>query len=90
SANATFGLKPVWQQTRDDCQLADGSFGSADQFACKRRGADGGFTTLRADWRATRRIGPAELALRVGGQLASQPLVSAEQFAVGGADTVRG
>lgn len=90
SASATFGLKPVWQQTRSDCQLADGSFGSADQFGCKRRGADGGFTTLKLDWRGNHRVGPAELALRVGGQLASQPLVSAEQFAVGGADSVRG
>ncbi|MBW8844307.1 MAG: ShlB/FhaC/HecB family hemolysin secretion/activation protein [Burkholderiales bacterium] len=90
SANAVFGLRPVWRQTRSDCQLADGSFGSADQFACKRRGADGGFTTLKLDWRGSRRVGPTEWALRVGGQLASQPLVSAEQFSVGGADSVRG
>lgn len=90
SASATFGLKPVWQQTRADCQLADGSFGSADQFACKRRGADGGFTTLKLDWRGSRRFGPSEWALRLAGQVATQPLVSAEQFSVGGAETVRG
>lgn len=90
SVNATFGLRPVWQQDRQDCQLADGSFGTADQFACKRRGADGGFTTLKLDWRGSRRVGPSEWALRVAGQIASQPLVSAEQFAVGGAETVRG
>ncbi|MBI3347316.1 MAG: ShlB/FhaC/HecB family hemolysin secretion/activation protein [Burkholderiales bacterium] len=90
NANAVFGLRPVWRQTRTDCQLADGSFGVADQFACKRRGADGGFTTFKLDWRGSRRIGPTEWALRVGGQLASQPLVSAEQFSVGGADSVRG
>lgn len=88
--NATFGLRPVWRQTRDDCVLADGSFGRADQFACKRRGADGGFTTLKLDWRGSRRVGPTEWALRLAGQLASQPLVSAEQFAVGGNETVRG
>lgn len=90
SASAVFGLRPVWRQTRNDCQLADGSFGVADQFACKRRGADGGFTTFKLDWRGSRRVGPTEWALRVGGQLASQPLVSAEQFAVGGNETVRG
>jgi hemolysin activation/secretion protein len=90
SASVTFGLRPVWRQTRTDCQLADGSFGVADQFACKRRGADGGFTTMKLDWRGSRRVGPTEWALRVGGQIASQPLVSAEQFSVGGADSVRG
>ncbi len=90
SANAVFGLRPLLQQNRSDCQLADGSFGVADQFACKRRGADGGFTTLKLDWRASQRLGPAELALRVSGQLANEPLVSAEQFSVGGADSVRG
>lgn len=90
SASATFGLRPVWRQTRNDCLLADGSFGTADQFACKRQGADGGFTTLKLDWRGSRRIGPTEGSLRIAGQLASQPLVSAEQFAVGGAETVRG
>lgn len=90
NASATFGLRPVWRQTRADCQLADGSFGVADQFACKRRGADGGFTTMKLDWRGSRRVGPTEWALRIAGQIASQPLVSAEQFSVGGADSVRG
>ena len=90
NASATFGLRPVWRQSRADCQLADGSFGVADQFACKRRGADGGFTTIKLDWRGSRRVGPTEWALRIAGQIASQPLVSAEQFSVGGADSVRG
>jgi len=90
NASATFGLRPVWRQTRADCQLADGNFGVADQFACKRRGADGGFTTIKLDWRGSRRVGPTEWALRIAGQIASQPLVSAEQFSVGGADSVRG
>jgi hemolysin activation/secretion protein len=90
SASATFGLRPVWRQMRTDCQLADGSFGVADQFACKRRGADGGFTTVKLDWRGSTRVGPTEWALRIAGQIASQPLVSAEQFSVGGADSVRG
>lgn len=90
SLTAVFGLRPLLETTRDDCQLLDGSFGQADQFACKRRGADGGFATLRGDWRVTQRFGAAELGLRVSGQLASQALTSAEQFSIGGADTVRG
>jgi hemolysin activation/secretion protein len=70
-----------------------GNIGPVDQFACKREGGDGGFTHLRADLRHQRPMffdGPGQLALRLQGQLASQPLVSAEQLAVGGADTVRG
>ncbi len=90
SVTAVLGLRSLLQTTRDDCQLLDGSFGPADQFACKRRGADGGFATLRADWRATQRLGPAEFGFRLSGQLANQALTSAEQFSVGGADTVRG
>ncbi|MCV2367302.1 ShlB/FhaC/HecB family hemolysin secretion/activation protein [Roseateles oligotrophus] len=90
SVTAVLGLRPLLQNTRGDCQLLDGSFGPADQFACKRRGADGGFATLRGDWRVTQRLGPAELGLRLSGQLANQSLTSAEQFSVGGADTVRG
>ncbi|MDC8771012.1 ShlB/FhaC/HecB family hemolysin secretion/activation protein [Roseateles albus] len=90
SVTAVLGLRPLLQKTRDDCQLLDGSFGQADQFACKRRGADGGFATLRGDWRATQRFASSELGLRLSGQLANQALTSAEQFSVGGADTVRG
>lgn len=70
-----------------------GDVGPVDQFACKRQGGDGGFTHLRADWRHQRPAAfgwPGQWALRLQGQLGSQPLVSAEQFAVGGADTVRG
>lgn len=70
-----------------------GSIGPVDQFACKRAGGDGGFTHLRAELRHQRPMPfalPGQLALRLQGQGGSQPLVSAEQLAVGGADTVRG
>jgi len=99
NASATFGLRPVWRQDRlciplpplpDEDPDAPPRFGPADQFACKRQGADGGFTTIKLDWRGSRRVGPTEWALRIAGQIASQQLVSAEQFAVGGADSVRG
>lgn len=64
--------------------------GLQDQFACNRDGADGGFVTLRGDLRHGRAFAGGALALRGAWQLAMQPLVSGEQFALGGADTVRG
>lgn len=67
-----------------------GNVGLVDQFACKRSGADGGFATLRADLRHSIQWGWGGLGLRVAGQWASEPLASAEQFSMGGADSVRG
>lgn len=70
-----------------------GNVGPVDQFACKRQGGDGGFTYVRADLRHQRPMPfdvPGQLSLRLQGQLGSQPLVSAEQFAIGGVETVRG
>ena len=64
--------------------------GLQDQFACNRDGADGGFVTLRGDLRHSRALAGGTLALRGAWQVAMQPLVSGEQFALGGADTVRG
>jgi len=67
-----------------------GNVGPVDQFACKRQGADGGFATLRVDVRETDSWRWGSTALRVAGQWASGPLASAEQFSMGGAETVRG
>lgn len=85
----TWALRSVLQRDVE----CPGTVGPVDQFACKRQGGDGGFSHLRADLRQQRPMPfelPGQLALRLQGQLGSQPLVSAEQFAVGGADTVRG
>lgn len=73
-----------------ECPTAIGGVDQSDQFACKRSGADGGFAILRADWRHSRPLGPLALSLRFSAQGASQPLISAEQFAVGGSQSVRG
>jgi hemolysin activation/secretion protein len=69
-----------------------GNIPDVDQFACKRQGADGGFAYWRGDLRHVRRLDgmPGEWGLRLGWQLATQPLVPAEQFALGGAESVRG
>ena len=67
--------------------------GMADQFACKRQGGDGGFATLRTDLRHSLRLGIAaagSLNLRLGGQMATGPVPSGEQYTIGGAETVRG
>lgn len=89
SLTATLGLRRLLYR-EIDCQLADGTVARDDQFACKRRGADGGFSTLKLDWRGQQRLGPVELAARFGAQLATQQLPSSEQYSLGGADTVRG
>lgn len=81
----------ILQREVPDCPRADGSFGPADQFACNHRGADGGFGLLRGDLKLTEPLwGGHQLTLRLAGQFAPQPLVSGEQFAAGGADSVRG
>lgn len=72
------------------CPSADGGAGVDDQFACKRQGGDGGFAALRLDARGQWPLGPLALHLRLSGQGASGPLVSSEQFSLGGAESVRG
>ncbi len=61
-----------------------------DQFNCKRQGASGSFAALKFDGRWSHSLGWGSTGLRLGGQLASGPLVSPEQYALGGAETVRG
>jgi len=60
------------------------------EFADKRFLARPDFIYLRADLEHTEKFAGWELSGNLSGQVASQPLISNEQFAVGGADTVRG
>ena len=89
--NATFiaAMRKILER-QIDCPLADGSVARVDQFACKRRNATGDFGALRVDMRHTQSLGWGALALRLGGQLSSHLLPSGEQYALGGADSVRG
>ncbi len=66
--------------------------GSADQFACKRNQGDGGFAALRTDVRHSIPLGDTGglLRLRLGGQVATGPVPSGEQYTIGGAESVRG
>lgn len=65
--------------------------GEESQFADKRFGAQSNFTVLRFDLGRVQKLrSGAEVSARIDGLLGSQPLVSDEQFAIGGADSVRG
>jgi hemolysin activation/secretion protein len=61
-----------------------------DQFACKRKGADGSFASLRLGGRHSQVLGPVQVVVRFASQLTTTQLASSEQFSIGGADTVRG
>lgn len=63
----------------------------ATDYANKRYNADGSYVFLRADAAHTHDLkGGSQVFGKVQGQLASQPLVNAEQIAGGGLGTVRG
>ncbi len=88
ASSVALGLRGLLAR-RIDCPgtTADGR---QDQFACNRDGADGGFATLRGDLRHSRPLAGGQLSLHTAWQVALQPLVSGEQFTLGGADSVRG
>ena len=62
-----------------------------DQFECKRFRASSNYFYVKADYQRTQKLphGMSWVA-RIGAQLASQPLISNEQYSAGGADSVRG
>lgn len=87
NTSLVFALKQIFSR-QIDCP---GNLGPVDQFACKRSEADGSFAYWRGDLRSSRTFaGLGSMNLRLGWQLALQPLVSGEQYALGGAETVRG
>ena len=91
SLTLNYAFAPVLRREVRDCPSANGGIAPVDQFACKRAGADGSFTTAKLDLRQTLLAGGwGQVSLRAVGQLANAPLVSAEQFVLGGVDTVRG
>lgn len=62
-----------------------------DQFECKRHGAKSNFAVLRGDLQRNQTLGGGwDMTARFDVQAASQPLISNEQFAAGGVDSVRG
>ncbi|CAL76065.1 conserved hypothetical protein; putative signal peptide;putative hemolysin activation/secretion protein [Bradyrhizobium sp. ORS 278] len=64
---------------------------SLQEFDAKRFNATPSFIHLKADLSHTQDLpGGMQLFAKVQGQIADQPLVSSEQFSLGGQDTVRG
>jgi len=62
-----------------------------DQFDVKRFKATANFIDMRMDVSHTQDLpGGVQLFAKMQGQIADQPLVSSEQFSLGGQDTVRG
>jgi len=86
----TYGFAPLFQRDVPTCPSAGGGSAAQDQFACKRAGADGSFTTAKLDLHETYASSWGLFNLRVTGQLANEPLENSEQLVIGGADTVRG
>lgn len=85
-AGVGLGLRGLLRRGSVDC---DGV--QLDPFECKRAGASASFAVFKADADLGLPLpGRWRLAARLGGQGASQPLISNEQIAAGGADTVRG
>lgn len=62
-----------------------------NEFACKRSGGNANYLYLRLDAKHTRALAHGwSLFARAGGQMASGPLISNEQYTAGGVDSVRG
>lgn len=71
---------------RGDC----GDRKDLDQFDCRRAGASSGFSFWNSSLKRIERFGRWEVHGRLDWQFASGPLLSGDQFFVGGADSVRG
>jgi len=69
-----------------------GLFGNSDEeFEQKRFNAKASYVYLRAGWKTQLLLGRGfQLLTRLEGQLSNQPLVSSEQFCLGGVYSVRG
>lgn len=90
AVGGVFSLRGVVRRSLDCADT-----GVVDQFACKREGGDGSFAVLTLDathsrplWRG--RWDRWQVRGRLGAQFSAQPLVGAEQFSIGGIDSVRG
>jgi hemolysin activation/secretion protein len=94
----SLGHGSVWRGERAEWKLNSGIdfglrriFNGAQEFADKRYRGRPNFFTLHADGSYGRPFGKwLAMRTRVGGQYSAEPLISNEQFAIGGAHTVRG
>lgn len=83
--STTLGIRGLLRRTVD----CDGF--EVDQFECKRAGADGGFAVLRGEIERTQKLGAGfTLSVQLDGQIATKPLISNEQYSIGGYDSLAG
>lgn len=94
----SLGHTSLWRREYGEWSLSSGVefgmrriFGDDQEFADKRYRGRPNFFALRADGSFRKPLGQwLEARLTGGGQYAVEPLISNEQFAIGGAHTVRG
>ena len=90
--DGTLNLQSSQTQMNIGVNFAPSSLGNSDrEFAKKRTFAKSSYGYLRADLKHTQKL-PLNWALqaKLNGQFTDNPLISAEQFTIGGADSVRG
>lgn len=93
----TLGYDGTYQGTDSQTQMNIGfnfalrGLNSQQEFRDKRYLAEPNYGYIKADIKHTHKL-PYNWSLqaRISGQLANEPLISAEQFAIGGVDSVRG
>jgi hemolysin activation/secretion protein len=90
--DGTYQAQSSQTQMNFTLNLAPRGLGNKEQeFAEKRYLAKPNYAYIRADLKHTQKL-PQDWSLqaRLSGQVASDPLISAEQFTIGGVDSVRG
>lgn len=90
--DGTYQMPSAQTQLNVALNLAPRGLGNSEQeFADKRYLARPNYAYIRADLKHTQKL-PFEWSLqaRLSGQVANDPLISAEQFTIGGVDSVRG
>ena len=90
--DGTYQVKSSQTQLNIALNLAPRGLGNKEQeFADKRFLARPNYAYIRADLKHTQKL-PYDWSLqaRLSGQVANDPLISAEQFTIGGVDSVRG
>lgn len=73
-----------------DVNSCSGQLGDRDQFDCRRAGASSSFLVWGGNLRREQKLGKWSVQGRLGFQFASSPVLSSEQFYIGGSETVRG
>lgn len=90
SLAANFGVRDVANDDGPPIRIGD-EFFVPGEFGYKRSNADPNYFYLRADAEHERHfIFDSRLVVRLSGQYTTEPLISNEQFSIGGAESVRG